>query len=218
MNTRRIVFWSGFIVVIGLMVWGLIVASKREVSTGLAKGVPASISAEDHIKGSADAPVTLIEYSDFECSACQTYYFIVDKLLKENHDKVKFVYRHFPLPQHTQAIPASLATEAAGKQGRFWEMYDLIFSNYANWVGKPTANVTFRDYAVRLGLDLAKYDKDIADPAIKARILADKADGERIGVNGTPTFFINGKAITPPGSYAQFKKLIEDTASSSISN
>lgn len=213
MNTKRILFWTIFVAVIALIIWGLAVAVKKPLPDSNL-GQPMPITANDHIFGSENAPVTVIEYSDFECPACETYYHMVDRLLEEASTTVRMVYRHFPLSQHKHAVPAAMASEAAGAQGKFREMYDMIFSNYREWVGLSVADAEnkFIDYAAELGLDGVTFKADTASSTLRAKVNDDMNDAIRIGVNATPTFFVNGKAITNPSTYEAFEALIISAA------
>lgn len=221
MNIKRIAFWAIFVIIIGLIVWGLAVAMKKSPTLGKAS-TPPPVTADDHVKGSLDAPVVLIEYSDFQCPACYAYYSFVGKLLQEEGGKIAFVYRHFPLDnilpngtiQHPNAVPTALASEAAGLQGKFWEMYDAIFSGYYDWVDLKDPNNILVGYAENIGLDVEKFKTDMKSPDLKAKVQNNKNDGIRIGVNSTPTFFVNGTAITNPNNYDQFKAIILEAINS----
>ncbi|MBU6427084.1 DsbA family protein [Patescibacteria group bacterium] len=213
MNTKRILFWTIFVLIIGLIIWGLAIAMKKPLPTATVTA-PAPISATDHVKGPSNAPVTLIEYSDFECPACEQYYPVVTQLLSDEAGKIQFVYRHFPLPQHTNAVPAAMASEAAAAQGKFWDMYDLLFTNHADWVDLSDPTSVFVGYATKLGLNVDQFKTDLASSTLRDRINADLQEGTQIGIDATPTFFVNGKAITNPSSYDQFKSIIDAAASS----
>ncbi|MEI8249137.1 MAG: thioredoxin domain-containing protein [Candidatus Taylorbacteria bacterium] len=213
MNTKRIIFWLAFIIILALIVWGMIIAvNKPQTKPGLS--TPAPISSTDHVRGPADAKVTLIEYSDFQCPKCGMYYPVIEKVFAESSTTLRMVYRHFPLPQHQNARLAAAASEAASNQGKFWDMYSLIFANQSEWstFSDVKARETFQGYATKIGLDIAMYTKDLDSDAVKAQIDADQADGEKIGVNSTPTFFVNGKAIVNPQGYDAFKKIIDEAA------
>ncbi len=214
MNIKRVIFWSSFVIILGLIIWGLAVVKQKEDGQGGIVGQVAPISSSDHVRGPADAKVTIIEYSDFECPACQTYYWFLDRLYKEASTSVRFAYRQFPLPQHINAMSSSMATEAAGLQGKFWEMYDLVFANHTEWIGDKDSTPIFIGYAEKLGLDKAKFIQDMGSQDLKDKILADLKGGQLAGINATPTFFINGKKIENPRTYADFKKLIDEAASS----
>ncbi|OGH24947.1 MAG: disulfide bond formation protein DsbA [Candidatus Levybacteria bacterium RIFCSPLOWO2_01_FULL_39_24] len=146
------------------------------------------VSKKDHAKGKENAPVTLVEYGDFECPDCQEAYSIINELQKIEGNKLKFVFRNFPLSEiHPHAFRAASAAEAAGKQGKFWEMHDLIFENQ-----ERLDNQDLLSYAKNLKLDIAQFNKDIESEEIIKKVKNDFMSGVRSGVNGTPTFYING--------------------------
>jgi len=208
MNTKRIIFWLCFVVILALIIWGLIVAMNKPTNGGSA-GTPAPVSAADHVRGPADAKVTMIEYSDFQCPACEAYYPVVEKLMAESSSTIRMVYRHFPLPQHANAIPAAMASEAANAQGKFWEMYNMLFTNHVDWTELNDPTPVFVGYATKLGLDIDKFKADLSSSTLRDIITNDSNEGVKIGINATPTFFINGKAIQNPQSYEQFKSIID---------
>ena len=169
MNTKRVIFWTIFIVILALIVWGLVVAM-RKGTVGGKLGEPAPISEIDHVKGPVNAPVTMIEYSDFQCSACRIFYPIIEKLLSESSTTVRFVYRQFPLdgvsPEtgkapHPNADISAMASEAAAAQGKFWEMNKLLFTKASEWIELSDPTSTFVGYAEEIGLDIAKFKTDI---------------------------------------------------------
>ena len=213
MNTKRIVFWIGFLIILALIFWGLAVAINKPLNTGPGSlSTPAPISSLDHAVGPVDAPVTLIEYSDFQCPACEAKFFVVSKLLTEASTTIRFAYRYFPLPQHANAISSSMAAEAAGAQGKFWDMYDLLFTNHTDWTELADPTSVYVGYAKKIGLDTDKFTTDLSSTTLRAEIDANLADGQAIGINATPTFFINGKVINTPQTYAEFKDLIDKAA------
>lgn len=218
MNTKRIFTWATFILIIGLITWGMVLASKKADKEAKNIASVDSVLSTDNIKGSTTTKVTMIEYSDFQCPACGLYFPMVEKVVSENPEKVVFVYRHFPLTQHPNAIPASKAAEAAGKQGKFWEMYDLLFTNQKNWEESTTAKVIFESYAKKLNLDMDKYSSDFDSKEVIEKINNDQKSGIKAGVNSTPTFFINGKKINNPQTNEQFKKLIEEAYKSAANS
>ena len=214
MNIKRIMFWLGFVVIVGLIVWGLIVAMNKPVRTGLNLGEPSAVTEADHIRGPADAAVTIIEYSDFQCPACALYYPLVERVLNESTTTVRFVYRHFPLYPipHKNALLASQASEAASIQGKFWDMYRLLFENQKSWENLPNPESVFEGYAERIGLNGDAFKKDMASDAVKKRVQSDRDEAISLGVNSTPTFFVNGRAIINPPGYEAFIQVIEDAA------
>ncbi len=146
------------------------------------------VGPDDHLLGPPDAPVTLVEYGDYECPYCGQAHRDLKRLRKVLGAQLAYVYRHFPLSQvHPHALSAAEAAEAAGAQGRFWEMHDMLFENQQRL--EPTALLS---YAEALGLDLPQFVRDLQEHHFADRIRRDFIDGVRSGVNGTPTFFING--------------------------
>jgi protein-disulfide isomerase len=211
MNIRRTLFWSGFVVVLVLIVWGLIASMGRQASTPVF-GTPVPVSSADHVRGPSGAPVTVIEYSDFQCPACEAYYLLMEQLLSGASTTMRLVYRHFPLPQHPNAALAAQASEAAGMQGKFWEMYGLLFQDHAEWTDVPDPHQAFDGYALRLGLNVGKFKSDMDSAAAKGIVDGQLAEGQSIGIDYTPTFFVNGKVINNPQSYEQFKAIIDAAA------
>jgi protein-disulfide isomerase len=141
----------------------------------------------DHSQGSAKAPVTLVEYGDYECPYCGAAYPIVKELQDRMGERLRFVFRNFPITtSHPHAEQAAEAAEAAWSQGRFWEMHDLLFENQ-----KRLRDEDLRAYAERIGLDLERFDKELSEHVHAPRVREDFMSGVRSGVNGTPTFFIN---------------------------
>ena len=142
--------------------------------------------------------VTFVEFLDFECEACGAAYPIVEQLREEYDGEVTFVVRYFPLPGHFNAERAARAVESAARQGRLEEMYQKMYETQSTWgeQQKPKDDL-FRDFAEELGLDMERYDADYASDEVKGRVQRDVADGEELGVQGTPTFYIDGKLFQP---------------------
>ncbi len=214
MNTKRITFWAVFVIVLALIVWGLAVAMKKTANapTGQNLGSPAPITASDHIRGPVNPQVTIIEYSDFQCPACEAYYPVVTQLLADSTTTIDLVYRHFPLPQHANAMPSAIASEAASVQGKFWEMYDLLFTNHADWTELSDPTPVFVKYATQIGLNVSQFKADLASSTLTDRINANKDEGIGLGIDATPTFFVNGKAIVNPQGYDAFQAVIDAAA------
>lgn len=164
---------------------------------------------QDNFAGNPNATVVLIEYSDFQCPACAYFHAVINQLRTTYPDSVVFIYRHFPLPQHNNAKMAAYASEAAAKQGRFWEMHNLIFENQQDWSEKNPADSIFEGYAKQLGLDMERYKIDVKDPQIAQKVAQQLASGEKLNVTGTPTFYLNGKQIRGT-DLDSFKKLIDE--------
>jgi predicted DsbA family dithiol-disulfide isomerase len=139
------------------------------------------------VRGKADAPVTLVVFSDFECPWCSKLEPILAELLSQNQDKLRIVFKHLPLPMHPQAEPAALAAIAAQKQGKFWEMHDALFQ-VTTW-----APNTIDETALRLGLNMEKFRADLASLETQAQLAKDKMDAQAADVTATPSMFINGR-------------------------
>jgi len=165
---------------------------------------------DGHIKGNKDATVNLVEYSDLQCPACGVYYSVVKQLMEELGDSVSFEYRHFPLRTvHRNAESAALAAEAAGLQGKFWEMHDILFEHQKEWSAKSGSNI-FNGYAEEIGLDVLKFESDLSfNEDIKNKVESDFQKGLESRVNSTPSFFLNGIKMQNPQSYEEFKSVIQ---------
>jgi len=152
------------------------------------------VSAHDHIRGPANAALTLVQYADFQCPHCAAAHPEVAAIANELSDSLRLVLRHFPLSQvHPQAQRAAEAAEAAAGHGRFWEMASLLYENQ-----EELDDHSLGRYARKAGLDLKRFRKELSSGVHAARVRADYLGGIRSGVNGTPTFFINGKRYEGP--------------------
>jgi protein-disulfide isomerase len=146
------------------------------------------VDGRDHVRGPADAPATLVEYGDYECTYCGLAHPIVEEVQRRLGRQLRFAFRHFPLAEiHPHAQPAAEAAEAAGAQGRFWEMHDLLYKNQ-----QALDDADLLRYADALELDLTRFVSELADRTWETRVREDFMSGVRSGVNGTPTFFVNG--------------------------
>jgi protein-disulfide isomerase len=146
------------------------------------------VDGRDHVRGPADAPATLVEYGDYECTYCGLAHPIVEEVQRRLGRQLRFAFRHFPLAEiHPHAQPAAEAAEAAGAQGRFWEMHDLLYKNQ-----QALDDADLLRYAHALELDLTRFVSELADRTWETRVREDFMSGVRSGVNGTPTFFVNG--------------------------
>ncbi len=172
-------------------------------------------------RGPATAPISLVEFSDFECPYCALTAPVVRQLLLAYPTQVRFAFKHYPLPMHKDSPLAHEAALAAGDQGKFWEMHDLLFATQAKWVqARSSANgaesepvPTLRDdliaKAVQLRLDVERFTKDLDTHRFRPQVEQDRQEGNRLGVDGTPFFFINGRAISGGASLEDFKHLID---------
>jgi protein-disulfide isomerase len=143
----------------------------------------------EHVQGASNAPVELVEFADFECPYCGKAYYVVKKAQQELGNNLKFIFKNFPLTEmHPYALHAAVAAEAAGAQGKFWEMHDILFENQDSLEDSDILT-----YAKEIGLDIARFEKDFGMDEYYEKVKNDYNSGIKKGVNGTPTFFINGK-------------------------
>ncbi len=202
----------GAVAVLVLVVWGIWkVGFGTPAETGGTSGSAIDVTDQDWVKGKSDAPVTLVEYTDFQCPACGAYYPIIDQLSKEMGDNLRVVIRHYPLIQiHDNALPAARVAESAGRQGKFWEMYDLLFANQKEWsnAADPMKSI-FPAYAGRIGLDMERFNQDMADASLDDKINRDRDTGNELKITGTPTFFLNGQKMENPKSFEALKKSVQ---------
>ena len=165
-----------------------------------------------HIRGKVDSKVNLTEYGDFECPACKAYFPLVDQIVEEYGDRVAFQFRHFPLTQiHANALIASRAAEAAGKQNKFFEFHDILYQQQDNWktVSDPTS--FFEGYATQLSLNIEQFKADLRSSEASDSINADRKVAQDLGSSSTPTFVLNGKRLeTNPTDLEGFKKLLDE--------
>ena len=157
------------------------------------------------VRGPKNAPVTMIAFSEFQCPFCARAEKTTEQLLKDYDGKIKYVFRSYLLPMHSKAPLAHAAAYAAGRQGKFWEMHDKIFAN-----NRQLDEDTFKGYAQELGLNMAKFEKDMKDPDISKEWEDDKVEAGKQGVRSTPTFFINGKMVRGAKPIEEFKKVIDE--------
>jgi hypothetical protein len=150
-----------------------------------------------HIRGEANAPVVLEEFGDFECLPCSKVFAILEALEREYEKRLVVVFREHPLKIHHYALDAARAAEAAGLQGKFWEMHDSLYRNRATWVTAAYVRPYLNDYARDLQLDVDRFKEDIDGPAVARRILADQERGDSLGVDRTPIIYVNGEKVIP---------------------
>jgi protein-disulfide isomerase len=163
------------------------------------------VSDQDHVQGSATAPVTLVEYGDYECPYCGAAYPVVKRLQERLGHRLRFVFRNFPLTTvHQHAEHAAEAAEAAGAQGKFWEMHDYLFEHQRALMDRK-----LDEYAAAIGLDMERFSRDTEGQVHTDRVRADFMSGVRSGVNGTPTFFINGYRHNGPHDFESMLEAIE---------
>ena len=166
------------------------------------------VNEKDHAQGPPDAPVTLVEYGDYECPYCGNAYPIIKRLQEQMGPRLRFVFRNFPLNTiHAHAGVAAQAAEAAAAQGKFWEMHDLLYEHQHD-----LAEADLVSYALKLGLEVYRFESDLSGETFAKRVSEDFRGGVRSGVNGTPTFFINGTRYDGPHDYGALKSAVEEAA------
>ena len=209
----RIMFWALIVIGISGTLFGLsaTAGSKPGDTPKEVKIYADKISQYDWVKGSRAASVVLVEYSDFQCPACGAYYPIVKRVSEEYGDRIAIVYRNFPLTTiHKNAQRAAYAAEAAGEQGKFWEMHDKLFEGQKDWSEGGDPQKFFDAYATALDLDVERFKKDMDSQSVKDKVASDAESAERFEVQGTPTFFLNGKKLDSLRGFDDFKEVIDE--------
>lgn len=190
---------AGALVVVaitGVLVYAL-ATGPRGLAPEQQDGALPATRTDSHVLDEAgpDAP-TLVEFMDFECEACGAFYPVVEQIREQYAGRINYVIRYFPIASHANAMNAALAVEAAAQQGQVEDMYHRMFETQAEWGEQQTSQADlFRSFAEDLGLDLAAYDDAIADPSTQERVQQDLDDGQALGVQGTPTFFLDGERL-----------------------
>jgi protein-disulfide isomerase len=202
-----------FMIVILICVLGLVgvyIATSKKDSNSASGSSSAQLT--NHVMGDNAKKVTLVEYGDFQCPYCGQYYPIIKQVVEKYKSDIQFQFRNFPLDQHQNARAAARAAEAAGKQGKYWEMHDLLYEQQSDWENSTSAATVFEGYASQLGLNLNQFKTDFASSEVNDAINADRNEGTRLGVDATPTFFLQGKKLAdPPTTADAFGKLLDDT-------
>lgn len=205
---RNVVLTVGLVVsatiafVVALTVSGP-TTSVDDTAQGTAPGAVAPaellVRPDSHLLSTApDGEVTFVEFLDFECEACRAVFPVVEELREEYQGRVSFVLRYFPIPSHANAENAAIAVEAAARQGKLEAMYQRMYQTQPEWGEQQESRAdVFRGFAQDLGLDMAAYDRTVTEPATLERVRSDQNDGIALGVEGTPTFFVNGTRLEP---------------------
>lgn len=174
-----------------------------------------------HTKGDAGAPVLVEEFADLQCPSCAVMHNELTKILPEYGAQVRFVFRHYPLPTlHQNALAAALATEAAARQGKFWQMQDHLYRNQQAWSTTADVRPVFYEYARTAGLDADRFMRDLRDPELLQRVRSDTQRGDALGVKSTPTLFVNNRMLpgdqtNPAGLRASVDAALRSAASTS---
>ena len=165
---------------------------------------------DDWQKGNLESKVKVIEYSDLQCPACAVVDDqIVKPVIEQYSDKITFSYRHFPLSMHENAVPAAWASEAAGLQGKFWEMHDILFARQDEWNATSTPETVYKNYAAELGIDTEKFMIDYNSSFVKEMVQEDANRAASLDLNSTPTFFVNGVKVPPLRSKEDLENAIK---------
>lgn len=212
-------FWS-VLAVIAIILIGIFVFTNSNKASAPSSGAG---GLTNHVEGSASTGVKLVEYGDFQCPACGGYYPLVKQVFDKYQSQIQYQFRNFPLYQiHQNAMAGARAAEAADLQGKYWQMFDKLYTenglfyqaeqqgqNYPTWISSSNPLDDFSGYASSLGLNVAKFKTDYASKTVNDRIQADLKEGNRLKVDSTPTFFLDGKRISNPQSLDAFNKVIE---------
>jgi protein-disulfide isomerase len=210
-------FW-GVIVVIVLLFVGIFALSGSKSDSSKDGTKSSSAQLTNHTTGAGTTGVKLVEYGDFQCPFCERYSSTVSTVVKEYGDKITFQFRNFPLTSlHRNAFAAARAAEAAslqdkaGSQDKYWQMHEALYqaTNWQDWTNSSNPNKFFEIYAGQLGLNVDQFKKDFSSTKVNDLINADMAEGNRLGITGTPTFFVNGKQVTINNDPADFKKVLD---------
>lgn len=190
----------GVIVGVILIFVGIIVVTNHKGNNGDSSRSN-SAALTQHVEGNPNAKVKLVEYGDYQCPFCQQYYPIVKQAFEDNKDQIQFQFRNFPLVNaHQNAFAAARAAEAAGLQGKYWQMHDLLYENndpngQSGWVASSDPTTYLNQFAQQIGLNLNQFKTDYSSAKVNDAINADTAEGNRLGIDGTPTFYLDGKKL-----------------------
>jgi protein-disulfide isomerase len=202
--------WFSFaliIIVAAVTVWWFTMPDAQEPAVQTTAEI--RVGEDEWTLGNPDADIVLVEYADFQCGACAYYHPIIKELMEEYDDRVLYVFRHFPLTSiHQYATLAARTAEAAGKQGRFWEMADLIFQNQQRW-SRGNAPFEFTGYARELGLDMNRFQNDLGAAETFQRVEQSFNTGTRLNITSVPSFYMNGEKIMNPRTLDEFRSLID---------
>jgi protein-disulfide isomerase len=203
-SSRAIKFFLPFVIVsvvagLTITIGAMLYRAKHVAAVSMSKERTVAAQATDsvHARGSADAPVTLEEFGDFQCPPCGRLAGPLQEIEKDYGARLRVIFRNFPFAIHEHAREAACAAEAAGLQGHFWEMHDLLYREQANWSKTKDVQPLFASYAGTLGLNLDRFKTDMSSEKVKEKVESDQKRGEAIGVKNTPTIFINNESVPP---------------------
>lgn len=205
---KTISYWAFGVLIVILGIWALIAFSQGTTTTTTASIKLPAVTSKD-FQSNPGGKVTLVEYADFECPACKAYYPLIKQLQAQYGNNLHVVYRMFPLKTiHPNAVSSGKAAYAASLQGKFWEMHDKLFDTQDSWAGLSDPESTFISYAKGLGLNTDTFTKDYESSAADTLMNTSYDQATNIGLNATPTFFLQGQKIADPSSFNDFQSLI----------
>lgn len=206
MDKRFAMILAAIVVVLGGVFW-----FTKDKSTTKTNGNTSTAALSNHVIGANAKKVNLTEYGDFQCPACGAYHPVIKQVIEKYKNDIVFQFRNFPLTSlHQNARAAARAAEAADKQGKYWEMHDVLYEQQKSWETSSNASSVFEGYAAQLGLNIDTYKKDYASNEVNDVINADYNEGQKLNITGTPTFFLQGKKIEDtPRDLDGFSKLID---------
>lgn len=186
-------FWAVLVAIAVVLIGVAIFTNNKKADAPSSKG---SSGITHHVKGDDKAHVTLVEYGDYECPVCGLYFPIVEQVNQKYDGQIQFQFVNFPLVQiHQNAFAGARAAEAADLQGKFWEMHDALYKNQDQWANANSPISYFQLYAEQIGINVNQFKTDFASSKVNDRINADLAQANKLGLNGTPTFFLDGKQL-----------------------
>ncbi|PIZ64585.1 disulfide bond formation protein DsbA [Candidatus Roizmanbacteria bacterium CG_4_9_14_0_2_um_filter_39_13] len=215
MDYKKILMIGGGIAIIFVLLLGAFYLTSKPQQTSFPQLT--KLNSDDQVRWATESANILIEYSDFQCPACGTYFGLIESLNTDEDfvtnakNKIAFVYRHFPLDNaHPNARVAAYAAEAAGYQGKFWQMHDLLFTRQEEWSESDKPEELFKEYAKEIELDLELFETDRTSSKTADRVQNNYRSGLDVKVQGTPTFFLNGVKLQNPNSAENFQELLSD--------
>ncbi len=216
-SNRKFIFWLTTIMALALLIFSVnYFNQKRKLTAGLSSSIESnefliesSEQKEEHVRGDIDAPITIVEFSDFQCPFCLKFHPTMMQVMQNYQGQVKWVYKHFPLDsKHPQARPAAEASECAAEQNKFWEFADGLFENQPR-----LGQALYKDLASQLGLDMNQFEDCVSSRKYKDKVEQDLQQGIASGVKGTPGNFINGQLIPGAVTYENLKSSIDQVLS-----
>lgn len=208
-NTKSLVTIGIIVVGIVALLYGLAKLGTNGPGGVTESELTAPVTLSDRIKGKVDAPVTLVEYSDFQCPACRSLEPTLKRLASDFDEELRIVYRHFPLRSiHANAELAAQAAEAAHLQGRFWEYHGMLFNTQEQWSEEKNPESKFVEFAKSLSMNEEQFKKDMYSDFVKDKVKTDASSADDMNISSTPTFFLNGKLFPIPNTYEGFSAAV----------